>query len=72
MIIFILAWHLSAAIQRYLQTYAPTNIVIAWLRTRRGLKWAIPAALVASPLYAWASSALLDVIERADRPGSAL
>lgn len=68
MIIFILAWHLSAAIQRHLQTYAPTNIVIAWLRTRRGLKWAIPAALVATPLYAWASTALLDVIERGGPP----
>lgn len=63
MIIFILAWHLSATIQRYLQRYAPTNVAIAWLRTRRGLKWAIPAALVATPVYAWASTALLAVID---------
>lgn len=68
MVIFTFAWHLSATIQRYLQTYAPTNIVIAWLRTRRGLKWAIPAALVATPLYAWASTALLDVIDRGGPP----
>lgn len=63
MIIFLLAWHLSSAIHRYVQTYAPTNIAIAWLRARRSLRWAIPAAVVATPLYAWASTALGDVIE---------
>ena len=67
MITFILAWRISA-IQRYLQTYAPTNIAIAWLRTRRGLKWAMTAAPVATPLYAWTASALVDVIERGGPP----
>lgn len=64
MFVFIIAWHLSATIHRCLQTYAPTNIAIAWLRTRRGLKWAIPVALVATPLYAYAADALVDVIDR--------
>ena len=64
MIVFILAWQLSASIHRYLQTYAPTNIANAWLRTRRGIKWAIPAAFVATPLYAWAADALVDVLDR--------
>ena len=68
MITLILAWHLSATIQRYFQTYAPTNVAIAWLRTRRGLKWAIPAALVATPVYAWTSTALLDVMDHGGPP----
>lgn len=68
MITFILAWPISSALQRYLQTCAPTNIAIAWLRTRHGLKWAVPAALVATPLYAWAASAVVDVIDRGGPP----
>lgn len=68
MIIFIIAWQLSATIHRYLQTYAPTNIAIAWLRTRRGLKWAIPAAIVATPIYAWAASTVVRVIDGGGPP----
>lgn len=68
MIIFILAWRLSASIYSYLQTYAPTNIAIAWLRTCRGVKWAIPAAFVATPLYAWAADALVSVLDRGGPP----
>lgn len=64
MIGFILAWRLSASIHRYLQTYAPTNIAITWLRTRRGIKWAIPAAIVATPLYALAAHALVGALDR--------
>lgn len=62
MIVFILGWRLNASVHSYLQTYAPTNTAIGWLRTRRGIKWAIPAALVATPLYAWAADALVDVL----------
>lgn len=67
MIVFILAWRLSASTHRYLQTYAPTNIAIAWFRTRCGLKWAIPVALVAMPLYAWAADAMANVLDRGGR-----
>lgn len=42
---------LSAAIHGYMQRYMPTNLAVAWLRTPRGLKWAIPAAVVATPAY---------------------
>lgn len=65
---FILAWRLSASIYSYLQTYAPTNIAITWLRTRRGIKWAIPAALVVAPGYAWAADALVSVLDRGGPP----
>lgn len=35
--------HLTAAIRGYLAFYMPTNRAIDWLRTPRGLKWAIPS-----------------------------
>lgn len=44
-------WHLSAAIRGYLRFYMPTNRAVDWLRSPRGLKWAIPVALVATPAY---------------------
>lgn len=44
-------WNLSAAIRGYLRFYMPTNRAVDWLRTPRGLKWAIPVALVATPAY---------------------
>ncbi|MBM7510276.1 hypothetical protein JOE61_004090 [Nocardioides salarius] len=44
-------WTLSAAIRGYLRFYMPTNRAVDWLRSPRGLKWAIPVALVATPAY---------------------
>lgn len=44
-------WNLSAAIRGYLRFYMPTNRAVDWLRTPRGLKWAIPVALIAAPAY---------------------
>lgn len=44
-------WNLSAAIRDYLCFYMPTSRAVDWLRTPRGLKWAIPIALVATPAY---------------------
>ncbi|MFT4264120.1 MAG: hypothetical protein QM572_12110 [Nocardioides sp.] len=44
-------WRLSAAIRAYLRFYMPTNRAVDWLRSPRGLKWAFPAALVATPTY---------------------
>ena len=44
-------WHISVAIRGYLRFYMPTNRAVDWLRTRRGVKWAIPIALVATPAY---------------------
>lgn len=44
-------WNLSAAIRGYLRFYMPTNRALDWLRTPRGLRWAVPVALVAVPGY---------------------
>ena len=59
-------WHLSAAIRGYLRFYMPTNRAVDWLRTARGLKWAIPVALVATPAYLGLTAL---AIQFAARPG---
>lgn len=62
-LIFLLLWRTVATIHGYVLAYAPSNIAIAHLRSRRGVKWAIPAALVAvpAPLYvAWLMTVLVD------------
>lgn len=59
-------WHLSAAIRGYLRFYMPTNRAVDWLRSPRGLKWAIPVALVATPAYLGLTAL---AIEFAARPG---
>lgn len=46
-----MVWNLSTAIRGYLRFYLPTNRAIDWLRTPRGLKWAIPVASFATPTY---------------------
>ena len=61
---FSLFWNLSAALNGYLRFYMPTNRAIDWLRTPRGLKWAIPVALVATPTYLFAMSVCAVIIER--------
>lgn len=46
---FALIWMLSTRIRYFLRRYAPTNILLAALHTRRGLKWGLPAMLLAGP-----------------------
>ena len=52
---FRLLWSLSIRVRLFLRTYMPTNILLDALRTRRGLKWGVPAMLIAAPylLGAW-------------------
>lgn len=45
---FRLIWALSVRTHSFL-SYAPTNLLIAATRTRRGLRWGIPAMLLAIP-----------------------
>ena len=59
-----LFWSLSAALNGHLRLYLPTNIAIDRLRTPRGLRWAIPVALVATPAYLLAMSVCGTIIER--------
>jgi hypothetical protein len=51
-----LLWNLSAAIRGYLRFYMPTNRALDWLRTPRGLKWAIPISAVVTPSFLYATS----------------
>jgi hypothetical protein len=46
---FRLLWVLSTWVRYYLRRYLPSNIALDAIRTRRGLKWGIPAMLLAAP-----------------------
>ena len=52
---FRLIWTLSVRTRDYLHRYMPSNRLLAAIRTRRGLKWGIPAMLVALPYVLVAS-----------------
>ena len=58
-------FRLAAAIHGYLAFYMPSNRAVDWLRTPRGLKWAIPVALVATAAYLFAMSVCMTAIDRA-------
>ncbi len=55
MLVFRLIWIASIHTRGFLRRYMPTNIVLGRLRTRRGLKWGVPAMLLAIPYLAVAS-----------------
>lgn len=61
---FSLLSNLSVALRGYLSFYMPTNRAVDWLRTPRGLKWAIPVALIAMSSYLFATSVCAAVVER--------
>lgn len=44
-----LIWAVSVHNRCFLRRYMPTNILLNAIRTRRGLKWGIPAMLLAIP-----------------------
>ncbi len=50
-----LLWAMSVRIRYFLRRYKPTNILLDLIRTRRGLKWGIPATLLAVPYLLLAS-----------------
>nr|WP_313539967.1 sulfate permease [Leifsonia aquatica] len=50
-----LIWAASIRTRYFLRRYMPTNIALAAIRTRRGLKWGIPAMLLAAPYLLAAS-----------------
>lgn len=59
-----LFWNLSATINGYMRFYMPTNRALDFLRSPRGLKWAIPVGLIATPGYLFAMSVCMTIIER--------
>lgn len=46
---FRLIWAASIHIRYFLRRYTPTNIALDAIRTRRGMKWGVPAMLLAVP-----------------------
>lgn len=58
---FRLLWSASVATRYFLRQYMPTNIALDAIRTRRGLKWGIPAMLLAVP-YLYAASICITLI----------
>ena len=60
--LLMLSVRFAAAIHYHLQAFAPTNILLRHLRTRGGLKWAIPTALLIVPTYLIAAAITTAVI----------
>lgn len=44
-----LIWAASVHTRYFLRRYMPTNILVDVIRTRRGLKWGVPAMVLAIP-----------------------
>ena len=61
---FRLIWTLSVRTRYFLRRYMPTNILLDAIRTRRGLKWGIPAMLLAIP-YLLGATICVQLIEDA-------
>ncbi|RNM11826.1 sulfate permease [Nocardioides pocheonensis] len=61
-----LLWNFSAAIRGCLREYMPTNRAADWLRSPRGLKWAIPVAIIVTTAYLGLTALAIDF---AARPG---
>lgn len=57
-----LIWTASEHTRYYLRRYMPTNIALDLIRTRRGLKWGIPAMLLAGP-YLYAASICTTILD---------
>ncbi len=55
-------WTLSFHTRMFLRRYMPTNILLDAIRTRRGLKWGVPAMLLAVP-YLLAASICTNLID---------
>lgn len=52
---FRLLWLASVHTRYFMRRYMPTNILLDLIRTRRGLKWGLPAMLLAAPYLYLAS-----------------
>lgn len=54
-----LLWTASTEVRYLLRRYMPSNILLDLIRTRNGLKWGVPAMLLAAPylgLAAWCTT----------------
>ncbi|WP_257478506.1 sulfate permease [Acidipropionibacterium jensenii] len=50
-----LIWTISVHLRTFMRRYTPTNTALDALRSRHGLKWGIPAMLIAIPYLSGAS-----------------
>ncbi|WP_308297918.1 sulfate permease [Brevibacterium sp. Mu109] len=66
-VMFRLIWIASIHIRYFMRRWMPTNLVLDRVRTRNGLKWGVPAMLLAIPYLYLAS--LLAIIVRDGGPG---
>ena len=54
-----LLWTASTEVRYFLRRYMPSNILLDLIRTRNGLKWGVPAMLLAAPylgVAAWCTT----------------
>lgn len=54
-----LLWTASTEVRYFLRRYMPSNILFDLIRTRNGLKWGVPAMLLAAPylgVAAWCTN----------------
>ena len=56
-------WMLSIRLRSFLRRFMPTNVLIAAIFTRRGLKWGMPAMLIAG-LYVLAAALSGGLVEQ--------
>jgi len=61
---FRLIMNFTTQVRWFLRCYAPSNIAVDAIRTRRGHKWGVPAALVLVPFYLYAACFTTTLIER--------
>ncbi|MDJ0324199.1 sulfate permease [Cryobacterium sp. PH31-AA6] len=59
---FRIIWAISIHLRNFMRRYMPTNILLDAIRTRRGLKWGVPAMLLAVP-YLFAASTCTALID---------
>jgi len=55
-------WVISIHLRNFMRRFMPTNILLDAIRTRRGLKWGVPAMLIAIP-YLFAASTFTALID---------
>ena len=58
-----LIWNTSTRIRTFMRVWMPTNILLDALRTRRGLRWGIPAMLLSVVYFAtayWCTTLIAD------------
>lgn len=61
--LLMLSMRLAATVHAFTRARLPTNILIRYLRTRGGPKWAIPLALILVPTYLFAAAVATAMID---------